>query len=50
MLIKIVDLLPEVLEEMTVCRARRRRPFARTDFDETDPFVREIIVTGERIV
>ena len=24
--------------------------FARTDFDETDPFVREIIATGERIV
>lgn len=24
--------------------------FARTDFDETDPFVREIITTGERIL
>ena len=24
--------------------------FARTDFDETDPFVREIIETGERII
>ncbi len=24
--------------------------FARTDFDETDPFVREIIATGERII
>jgi hypothetical protein len=24
--------------------------FARTDFDETDPFVREIIATGERIL
>ncbi|MBM4312930.1 MAG: nucleotidyltransferase domain-containing protein [Deltaproteobacteria bacterium] len=24
--------------------------FARTDFDETDPFVKEIIATGERIV
>jgi len=24
--------------------------FARTDFDETDPFVREIITTGERII
>jgi len=24
--------------------------FARTDFDEADPFVREIIATGERIL
>ena len=24
--------------------------FARTDFDETNPFVREIIETGERII
>ena len=24
--------------------------FARTDFDETDPFVSEIIATGERIL
>ncbi|MBN1903606.1 MAG: nucleotidyltransferase domain-containing protein [Deltaproteobacteria bacterium] len=24
--------------------------FARTDFDETDPFVNEIITTGERIL
>ncbi len=24
--------------------------FARTDFDETDPFIREIITTGERIL
>jgi len=24
--------------------------FARTDFDETDPYIREIIETGERIL
>lgn len=24
--------------------------FARTDFDETNPFIREIIKTGERII
>ncbi len=24
--------------------------FARTDYDETDPFIREIIKTGERII
>lgn len=24
--------------------------FARTDFDETDPFIKEIITTGERIL
>lgn len=24
--------------------------FARTDFDETNPFIREIITTGERII
>ena len=24
--------------------------FARTDFDETDPFIREIIETGKRLV
>ena len=24
--------------------------FARTDFDETDPFINEIIKTGERII
>jgi predicted nucleotidyltransferase len=24
--------------------------FARTDFDESDPFIREIITTGERIL
>lgn len=24
--------------------------FARTDFDETDPYIREIVQTGERVV
>jgi len=24
--------------------------FARTDFDESDPFIKEIIATGERII
>jgi uncharacterized protein len=24
--------------------------FARTDFDETDPYIKEIITTGERII
>jgi hypothetical protein len=24
--------------------------FARTDFDETDPYIKEIVETGERIL
>jgi len=26
------------------------RSFARTDFDETDPFIKEIVTSGERII
>ncbi|MDR4504901.1 MAG: nucleotidyltransferase domain-containing protein [Candidatus Scalindua sp.] len=44
-------------EDSTLMKLRRivdlriePHPFAKTDFDETNPYIREIIKTGERII
>lgn len=44
-------------EDSTLMKLRRivdfriePHPFAKTDFDETNPYIREIIQTGERII
>lgn len=44
-------------EDMKLMRLRRKvdlriepHPFAKSDFDKSDPFIKEIITTGERLV
>ena len=41
-----------LLRKLCWCIDLRIEPhsFARSDFDETDPYIREIIETGERII
>ena len=52
-----LDDLDGFKEDCELMKLRRKidlriepHPFARTDFDETNPYVKEIIKTGERII
>ena len=51
------DNLDGFLEDVKLMHLRRKvdlriepHPFARSDFDETNPFIKEIITTGKRII